>query len=145
VEHYRSFAEICSKYSDSDSILVDMPIGLPENRDEISPDAEARRILAGRSSCIFNTPCREAVYTDDYREASEINKKILSKGLSKQSFAICNNIREIDEFLAKVPEFRNKVRESHPEICFAMLCIQRDLTRNGFMKASMHGKGNTSV
>nr|WP_242987708.1 DUF429 domain-containing protein [Anaerobacterium chartisolvens] len=121
VELYKSIVEICSKYSDSDSILVDMPIGLPESIDEIRPDAEARKIIAGRSSCIFNTPCRQSVYTEDYFEASSINKQVLGKGLSKQSFAICNNIREIDELLEKVPEFKEKIKESHPEICFAML------------------------
>jgi len=120
-ELYKSIKEICSKYSDSDSILVDMPIGLPESINEIRPDAEARRIISGRSSCIFNTPCRQAVYTEDYFEASEINKQVLGKGLSKQSFAICNNIREIDELLEKFPEYKDKIKESHPEICFAML------------------------
>jgi len=74
-----------------------MPIGLPESINEIRPDAEARRIISGRSSCIFNTPCRQAVYTGDYFEASEINRQILGKGLSKQSFAICSNIRSIPE------------------------------------------------
>lgn len=121
VELYKSIEEICSKYSDSDSILIDMPIGLPESMDEIRPDAEARRIIAGRSSCIFNSPCRQAVYIEDYREASEINRQVLGKGLSKQSFAICSNIREIDELLVRVPEYRDKIKESHPEICFTML------------------------
>jgi len=121
VELYKSIEEICSKYSDSDSILVDMPIGLPERIKDIRPDAEARAYLPGRTSCIFNTPCRQSVYTEDYFEASAINKQVLGKGLSKQSFAICNNIREIDELLEKVPEFKDKIKESHPEICFAML------------------------
>lgn len=121
VELYKSVEEICSKYSDSDSILVDMPIGLPESTEDIRPDTEARGYLSGRTSCIFNTPCRQSVYTEDYFDASCINKQVLGKGLSKQSFAICNQIREIDEMLEKLPEYKEKIKESHPEVCFAIL------------------------
>lgn len=126
VELYKSIEEICSKYADSNSLLVDMPIGLPEDVTDIRPDSEARTYLSGRTSCIFNTPCRQAVYEEDYFEASQINKHYLGKGLSKQSFAICNQIREIDEFLEKEPEFKGKLRESHPEICFAVLATKHD-------------------
>ncbi len=126
VEIYKSIEEICSKYADSNSLLVDMPIGLPENVKDIRPDSEARTYLSGRSSCIFNTPCRQAVYEEEYFEASKINKHYLGKGLSKQSFAISKQIREIDEFLEKVPEFKGKLRESHPEICFAVLASKDD-------------------
>ena len=126
VELYKSIEEICSKYMDSDSLLVDMPIGLPEDVKDIRPDSEARTYLSGRTSCIFNTPCRQAVYEDNYFEASQINKHYLGKGLSKQSFAICRHIREIDEFLEKVPEFKGRLRESHPEVCFAVLATRDD-------------------
>lgn len=52
---------------------------------------------------------------------SSINKQVLGKGLSKQSFAICNQIREIDEMLEKLPGNKEKIKESHPEVCFAIL------------------------
>lgn len=126
VELYKSIEEICSKYADSNSLLVDMPIGLPEDVKDIRPDSKARTYLSGRTSCIFNTPCRQAVYEEEYFKASQINKDYLGKGLSKQSFAISNQIREIDEFLKKVPEFKGKLRESHPEICFAVLATKDD-------------------
>lgn len=126
VELFKSIEEICSKYADSDCLLVDMPIGLPEDVNDIRPDSEARTYLSGRTSCIFNTPCRHSVYKEDYFEASQINKQYLGKGLSKQSFSICNQIREIDEFLEKVPNFKGKLRESHPEVCFAVLASKDD-------------------
>jgi len=121
VELQKSFEEICSKFDDSDIILVDMPIGLPESIKDIRPEAEARSYLLGRTSCIFNTPCRQSVYIKDYFEASKTNRQVLGKGLSKQSFGICNKIREIDETLEKLPECKSKIKESHPEICFAIL------------------------
>ena len=66
VDIYKSIEEVCSKYQNADLMLVDMPIGLPESIDDIRPDSEVRKHLSGRTSCIFNTPCRQAVYMDNY-------------------------------------------------------------------------------
>lgn len=70
--------------SHSESILIDMPIGLPESANDIRPDGAARKLLRGKASSIFNTPCRQAVYAETYEEANQINREILGKGLSKQ-------------------------------------------------------------
>jgi len=121
VDMYHNIREITSKYMEADCFFIDMPMGLPESVQDIRPDAEARTYLSGRGSCIFNVPCRQAVYEVDYQSASETNRIYLGKGLSKQSFAICNQIRELDEFLANEPEFKERLMESHPEICFAVL------------------------
>lgn len=121
IDIFKSIEEICFKYRESKSVIIDMPIGLPENEKDIRPEAYARKILSSRASCVFNVPCRQAVYKNEYHEANEINKRILGKGLSKQSFAIFNKIREIDEFLHKESGFKNKIIEGHPEVCFAML------------------------
>ncbi|MDF2656891.1 MAG: hypothetical protein K0R19_3365 [Bacillota bacterium] len=121
VDMYHNIREITSKYMEADCFFIDMPMGLPESDQDQRPDTEARTYLSGRSSCIFNVPCRQAVYEADYKEASEINRIYLGKGLSKQSFAICNQIRELDEFLGNEPEFKDRLMESHPEICFAVL------------------------
>jgi predicted RNase H-like nuclease len=124
VDMYHNIREIITKYFDADSFFVDMPMGLPESDQDQRPDTEARTYLSGRGSCIFNVPCRQAVYEADYKESSEINVIYLGKGLSKQSFAICNQIRELDEFLEEEPEYRERLMESHPEICFAVLASQ---------------------
>nr|WP_242865979.1 DUF429 domain-containing protein [Desnuesiella massiliensis] len=118
---FKNIEEICEKYNDSNTILIDMPIGLPENTCDIRPETEGRKILSSRSSCIFTVPCRQTVYEDDYYRANEINRDVLGKGLSKQSFSISSKIKEIDEFLNNAPEYKNRFLESHPEICFAML------------------------
>ncbi|MEI3605735.1 DUF429 domain-containing protein [Pseudogracilibacillus sp. SE30717A] len=107
----------------SKTTLIDIPIGLPETSSENSrrPEATGRKILGKRASCIFNTPCRQAVYANNYTEANKLNKGILQKGLSKQSYYLTNKIKEVDNFLASDPSFKNKLIESHPEICFTML------------------------
>lgn len=121
IKMFENIAELCQEYSESDSIIIDMPIGLPESMQDIRPDSAARKVLSSRASCIFNTPSRQAIYENEYPDANETNRRVLGKGLSKQSFAISNKIRDIDEFLNKEPEWRNKLIESHPEVCFAML------------------------
>lgn len=121
VDMYHNIREITSKYLEADYLFIDMPMGLPEDDQALRPDAEARTYLSGRGSCIFNVPCRQALYEVNYKDASEINRIYLGKGLSKQSFAICNQIRELDEFLENEPEFKDRLMESHPEICFAVL------------------------
>ena len=117
----KSLEEAVIRYGDSSSLLIDMPIGLAESAEEMRPDSEARKLLPGRASCIFNAPCRQAVYSKEYWEANEINREVLDKGLSKQSFSICKSIREVDEFLCKNTRFKNRMLEAHPEVCFTML------------------------
>ena len=118
---FKDIEAICSKYNNFENMIIDMPIGLPESQEDIRPDDIARKMLKGKASSIFNTPCRQAVYSEIYSEANEINKTILGKGLSSQSFAICGKIREIDEFLSKNSHYKNGILESHPELCFALL------------------------
>lgn len=120
IKIFDNIESLCSRYKES-NLIIDMPIGLPENISDIRPEKEARKILGTRSCCVFNTPCRQAVYEDDYDKANKINKEILEKGLTMQSFSIFNKIKEIDEFLNKNPNYKNKIVESHPEVCFAML------------------------
>lgn len=121
VNIFKSIDEISAVYADFERVIIDMPIGLPESVQDLRPDAAARKLLKRKASSIFNTPCRQAVYASSYSEANQINREILGKGLSRQSFAISDKIKEIDEFLRKNPASKNKLLESHPELCFAIL------------------------
>jgi len=66
-EDYRNIADLMAEHHDADCLLIDIHIGLPENnQDEIArPDRELRSRLKGKSSSVFNTPCRQAVYCPD--------------------------------------------------------------------------------
>lgn len=70
---------------------------------------------------VFPIPSREAVYAEGEDAQKEANIRILGKSLAKQSLAIIPKIRELDEFLEKYPEYKNKILESHPEVDFARL------------------------
>ncbi len=121
VEKYGTIEELVQAHPASDQILIDMVIGLPGTKQQIRPDAEARKILKKRSSTVFPSPCRQAVYAQSKQKQTEENQKVLGAGLSSQAIAIFPKIRELDEFLQHHAEFRNVIKESHLEVCFAKL------------------------
>jgi predicted RNase H-like nuclease len=108
-------------------ILIDIPIGLPDNGKR-KCDVEARKILKRRAASVFPVPCRQAVHAHTYRKACRINKKILGVKLSVQTWNISGKIREVDDLLCKNGKARRCVRESHPEICFWALAGERPMT-----------------
>ncbi|MFT3681425.1 MAG: DUF429 domain-containing protein [Ferruginibacter sp.] len=138
VRLFKNIAEIFKHYNKGYSFLIDIPIGLPgSNCNERTCESLARRMLTGhRKFSVFNVPCREAVYVESFEEANRINKKILSKGLSKQSWAITPKIREVDRWLNKNKELRSILKESHPEIVFHWLNGGRSMA---FNKKSSNG------
>jgi len=109
---------------DDSVVLVDIPIGLREAQGEGGRlcDIEARKALGPKKSpCVFSAPCRQAVYASSYAEASDTNKRILDRKLSKQSWAITSKIREVDELFQGSRRTKSMVREVHPELCFSGL------------------------
>lgn len=100
-------------------VLIDIPIGLKTGGDgERLSDTGARSVLKARKSSIFPVPCREVIYEETYEKACEVNERLTGKRISKQAWNIVPKIRDVDSFLIKNENFREKVREVGPEICF---------------------------
>ncbi len=108
------------KYRNAELILIDIPIGLPDGREERECDKIARDLLGERRSSVFPVPCRQVVEdrSSSKERASEINYKITGRHLSLQSLALLSRIREVDQFILTTAEARERIRETHPEICF---------------------------
>ncbi|WDF45299.1 DUF429 domain-containing protein [Chryseobacterium sp. KACC 21268] len=116
---FKTLSELVSFYDDQTIFLIDMPIGLPSEKVERTCDRDARRELSPqRKSSIFPIPCRQALYADNYEMANQLNREILQKGLSKQSWFICSKIRELDHLLLQNEKLRTRFKESHPELAF---------------------------
>ncbi len=115
-----SFCEAVEELS-FDTCLVDMVIGLQGNDRQLRPDDTARRILRGRASTVFSAPCRRAVYGATREERLWANREVLQKGIARQTDAIIPKMREVDEFLQAHKQYKNRIQESHPEVCFARL------------------------
>ncbi len=109
--------------SNSCLTLIDIPIGLVDEQPfERTCDLEARRLLkGGRASSVFQVPCRAAVYSGTYDQANSENRQRTGRGISKQSWFIAPKIREVDRLLQDHDQYRGRIRESHPELCFRAL------------------------
>lgn len=101
--------------SQFDTILIDIPLYFADT-DYRSSEIEARKRLKRRGSSIFFTPVREAVYEETYEKGLEINRHLTGKGFSKQAFYLFPKIKEAARFKEMN---RDRVFESHPELCFS--------------------------
>ena len=99
--------------------LIDIPLEFAHQ--SYRPCELAAQLLLGRHkrASIFLTPHRSAVFAADYIEANRLNRLYLGKGLSKQSWNICNKIKEATLFITRRPDIQ--LFESHPELCFYFL------------------------
>lgn len=129
---FQNIERLYKAYSDAELILIDIPIGLPSKKiPSRSCDIETRKLLGPKkASAVFPPPCRETFKADNYVEAKEINLAVSGKGLNLQTYHISKKIGEVDDFLNSYPESRNRIRESHPEICFWALAGQKPMVYN---------------
>lgn len=108
---------------EADSVLIDIPIGLPDSGpDGRLCDREARQLLGRRrASSVFSAPARRTLAAASYPQALELNRQATGRGLSKQAWGIVPKIREIDTLLRDNRSLRGVLRECHPELCFRAL------------------------
>ncbi len=118
-------------------ILIDIPIGLIERTGKPRDcDRLARKALGRpRSSSVFPTPCRNALYAKTYEKANELNRKFTKKGLSKQAWNISAKILQVDLLIRQNLRINQVMWESHPEVCFWSLNRQKSMRFNKRKKA----------
>lgn len=123
--------------NEKELVFLDMPIGLPEGEHGIAnthstriSDSDCRKLLpAKRKSSVFNTPTRQATYSDT---PSEANYAIVQKKLSKQSENIIPKMREVDAFIQTKLQsgIQHLIEESHPELNFQRFNDNAPLAHN---------------
>ena len=144
----KDFSDIVACFGDACVILVDIPIGLPEDTTPRACDIEARKKLGRkRLAAVFPAPPRSfvdkvaltpdwdwtAAHGKPFQEAfAEANKwhreKFRNKGLAAQAFGIAPKIAEMDEFMRTRDAASPEIREVHPEICFWALNEQQPMS-----------------
>ena len=121
-EVLRTNEELKSAFETYDRIFIDMPIGLEDEAYTRECDRLLRKELGGEySSSVFTPPIRPALEAPSYVEANMIIYEYTEKKLSLQAWNITPKIKVIDQFLRAVPELKEKVLESHPELLFQQL------------------------
>ncbi len=100
-------------------VAIDIPIGLPDTSGRAA-DAEARRVLVGKSSSVFSTPTRAALEADTYAEARAANLAATGgTSVSAQAYALREKVLQVDAWVRSGPRVR--VVEVHPEVSFARM------------------------
>lgn len=125
----KKFGDLIEHYAQAKLILVDMPIGLPNDEDlggeriKYRPcDKQARGLLGSpRKTSVFPVPTRElAREVAEENPLQDINEELDNRNATKMSpysYGITPKIAEIDN-LTSSAQCPNNVREIHPELCF---------------------------
>ena len=123
-----TFTEVLSKTADCELVCVDIPIGLSDRKPR-ECDLAARKVLGGqRASSVFPAPIRSCLSAKDYKTACEISFEHSGKKLNRQSFALLEKIRQVDDLMT--PALQHRVREIHPEISFWVLNSEKPIQQN---------------
>lgn len=118
-DFFPSIWSLWKYHSDADRIFIDIPIGLPTDSRRAC-DVDAKRKLKRHQSRVFYTPVRDAVYEQNLEDAKETNEAA-GYSIQNQAWGIVPRIREVDEFIDEHPGARDRVFETHPELCFYAL------------------------
>ena len=105
-------AELVAAAGDLAVVGVDIPVGLPDDTRR-EADVQTRQFVGPRSSSVFTTPVREAVYAASFGKANALNRERLGSGVSQQAWALRTRIAEVDAWLRQDLPFA--VVEVHPE------------------------------
>ena len=124
-----TFREVLSKTSDCELVCVDIPIGLSDGDKPRECDLAARKILGRqRASSVFPAPIRPCLCAKEYETASKICFEHSGKKLNRQSFALLEKIRQVDDLMTLM--LQHRVREIHPEISFWALNSKKPIQQN---------------
>jgi len=124
-----TFYEILPKTKQFELVCADIPIGLSDGDRPRECDLSARKVLGGvRASSVFPAPIRQCLRAKDYETASKICREHSGKKLNRQSYALMDKIRQVDDLMR--PALQERVREIHPEISFWVLNDKKPVPRN---------------
>jgi len=124
-----TFNEILPKTTQFELVCVDIPIGLSDGNKPRECDLAARKLLRGpRASSVFPAPIRPCLGAKDYETASKICFEHSGKKLNRQSFALLEKIRQVDDLMT--PALQRQVREIHPEVSFWALNAKKPIQQN---------------
>jgi len=114
----KTLAEACEGLS---ILAVDMPIGFVDvPRPSRACEVAARKLLPGKASSVFPTPCRPALDCSTYAEANALSKT-MGVGLNRQTFHLFPKMREVDALMRADRTLHAIVHEAHPELAFARM------------------------
>jgi len=133
---FARFADLMTTAQSARQVLVDIPIGLPDEQKRRCDQAARRLLTRLRGSSVFPVPSRVALRAEDYATACDRNQAQLGVRIAKQAWNISPKIREVDAWLLAHDPQQQKVRECHPELAFWAMNQQQPMSHP---KASSQG------
>jgi predicted RNase H-like nuclease len=107
-------------HPDLDTVGIDIPIGLPDDRQREADRLARQRLPAGRKSSVFTAPTRSACAAKTHEKASAANRAATGKaGITVQAFGLIPKILEVDAYMRSPRSCR--LVEVHPEVSFAAM------------------------
>jgi predicted RNase H-like nuclease len=114
----KTLAEACEGLS---ILAVDMPIGFVDvPRPSRACEVEARKLMPGKASSVFPTPCRPVLACTSHAEANTLSQT-MGVGINQQTFHLFPKMNEVDRLLRDRPALQRIVYEAHPELAFARM------------------------
>gem|GEM_PF-318625 len=132
VRSFPDFASLAVGLPGVSTIVVDIPIGLPEGPTR-QADVAARGLLGARASSVFSAPPRVAIEQDTFAAALVATRRDLGVGISAQAYALREKILEV----GAVAVSDGRVLEGHPEVSFWALADGRPMQ---YPKKSWNGQ-----
>lgn len=118
----RTDKELKNAFDEYDRLLIDIPIGLEDERYTRECDRLLREKLGSEyASSVFSPPIRPALHAPSYVEANMQSYDYTEKKLTVQAWNITPKIITVDHLLTEDPTLQEKVFESHPELIFMKL------------------------
>jgi predicted RNase H-like nuclease len=120
--YFATTAELWQACAKAQLILLDVPIGLPDEGAR-TPDAMARDMIGPRRSSVFPAPERWLLECTTIEQADQERAKRTGRNVKvqRQMWNIVPRIRAVDQLLRSDARARANVREVHPELCAAVL------------------------
>lgn len=118
------FMDVLHETSGCAIVMVDIPIGLPDDAAPRSCDMEAQRMLGkrGRNS-VFPAPPRSALTATTAVEFQALYRQARGTGAPLPLWGIVAKLREVD--VAMSPGIQHRVKEVHPEVAWRRLAGSR--------------------
>ena len=118
----QSLAEIVDADDPPRIVAIDMPTGFADcaERGGRACERAARKLLPGKGSSVFATPCRAALEAGTYAAASALNcdSGPHAVRLTKQCYNLFPRMHELDGLLRSRSSLHRRLFEAHPELAF---------------------------
>lgn len=114
-----TFLDVIAATQGCDILVVDMPIGLPDQGCRACDGLGRKELGTAGQSRVFYAPPRPALAAQDWDQFKQLHWQGNGCGLSKQVYGLCIRLIDVDRVMT--PARQARIMEFHPELAWARL------------------------